>query len=204
MYHPEVFSEEDKAVAAQLMRRHPFAMLVCQGQDGPVIDHLPLIWRADSHLIGHIAAANPLNGMRLASDKVQAVFRGQDSYISPNWYPTKASHHRHVPTWNYQVVHVEGRIRFLEDSKSKRAIVGQLTTYFERLENGDKAWRMADAPADYMDKMLENIIGFEIEVSAVVAKSKLSQNREEEDRLAVRDKLRQKGFDEMASRMDEA
>ena len=203
MYNPEIFSETDIAYARDLTRAHPFAMLVCAGPTGPVIDHLPLLWRGEDYLIGHIAAANPLNAMTLASDKVQVVFRGEDSYISPNWYPSKATHHKHVPTWNYQVVHLEGHIRFLADAKSKRAIVGQLTTYFERLENGDQGWRMADAPRDYMDQMLENITGFEIKVTAFNAKSKLSQNRAETDRLSVRDHLAGKGYGEMAKRMDD-
>src|SRR5690606_42031974 len=61
-------------------------------------------------------------------------FRGEDAYISPNFYPSKQEHHRHVPTWNYQVVHMYGAITFQHDERTKRAAVGLLTKNQERSE----------------------------------------------------------------------
>ena len=78
-------------------------------------------------------------------------------------------------------VHVHGRISFQHDDKAKRAVVGRLTTRFERETNGVAAWKMADAPADFMAEQLDAIVGISIAVDRVEAKSKLSQNRAPED-----------------------
>jgi transcriptional regulator len=133
--------------------------------------------------------------------EVLAVFRGEDGYVSPNFYPSKPEHHRHVPTWNYQAVHVYGDISFQHEERAKRAAVGLLTREHEQRRNGDKAWRMADAPADYMMQMLANIVALRIGVRRVLAKSKLSQNREKRDYLGTIEGLRSGGSDALADRM---
>jgi transcriptional regulator len=117
------------------------------------------------------------------------VFRGEDAYVSANFYPSKAENHKSVPTWNYQAVHVHGTISFQHDDHSKRAAVGLLTRIHERRVNGQNGWRMADAPADYMQMMLGNIVAFRIAVTRVLAKSKLSQNRTDQDHAGVVDGL---------------
>ena len=82
-----------------------------------------------------------------------------------------------MPTWNYQVVHVHGKIKFLTDSKIKLAALGRLTKNMEERTNGHAAWKMSDAAKDYLLEMLEKIVIFEIEISRIEAQSKLSQNR---------------------------
>ncbi|MCE2517497.1 MAG: FMN-binding negative transcriptional regulator, partial [Alphaproteobacteria bacterium] len=135
--------------------------------------------------------ANSLHEELADDAEVLAVFSAEDAYISPNWYPTKAETHRHVPTWNYQVAHAHGRIRFSHEPKDKLAAVGRLTTFLETRINGDDAWRMADAPKDYMDGMIDNIVAFTITVDRLVAKSKLNQNH-----LAV-------NYDAVMAKMDD-
>ncbi len=106
-----------------------------------------------------------------------------------------------MPTWNYEVVHVYGEITFQHDSHSKRAAVGLLTRHHERRLNGRNAWRMADAPTDYMEKMLDGIVAFRLTTAKVVAKAKLSQNRELRDYLGAVDGLKASGHADMAERM---
>jgi transcriptional regulator len=106
-----------------------------------------------------------------------------------------------VPTWNYQVVHLYGDIAFQHDEKAKRAVVGLLTREHESRVNGDRAWRMADAPADFMTQMLASIVAFRITVRRVLAKSKLSQNRELRDHLGAIEGLRTSGRGALADRM---
>ena len=96
---------------------------------------------------------------------------------------------------------MHGRIFFQHDDKSKRAIVGHLTKHFETATNGDKAWKMADAPADFMLDMVQNIVGFQINIDTVQAKSKFDQNREMEDYDNVAHELEAKGLNRLASRM---
>lgn len=201
MYLPAHFEETDAAEVAALMAAFPLACLVAQTPEGLVANHLPLLVGPDGALIGHVALANDVHRLVAEGQEVMAVFRGEEAYVSPNLYPSKAVHHRHVPTWNYQAVHVHGPIAFRHDEKAKRAAVGLLTREHERRLNGDAAWRMADAPADYLTGMLANIVAFRIEVRRVIAKAKLSQNREPADFAGVVESLEARGRDGMAARM---
>ncbi|MGL5009585.1 MAG: FMN-binding negative transcriptional regulator, partial [Paracoccaceae bacterium] len=181
MYVPEHFREIDAGEIAAVIAAAPLACIVAQTAEGLIANHIPLLAAPDGTLIGHVALANDMHRLLATDQKVLVIFRGDDAYISPNFYPTKAEHHRHVPTWNYQVVHVEGRITFQHDTHAKRAAVGLLTRLHERRVNGAQGWRMADAPVDYMEQMLAGIVAFRIAVDRVIAKSKLSQNREARD-----------------------
>ena len=201
MYLPAHFEETDAAEVAALMAAFPLACLVAATPEGLVANHLPLLVGPDGALIGHVALANDLHRLVAEGQEVMAVFRGEEAYVSPNLYPSKAVHHRHVPTWNYQAVHVHGPIAFRHDEKAKRAAVGLLTREHERRLNGDAAWRMADAPADYLTGMLANIVAFRIEVRRVIAKAKLSQNREPADFAGVVESLEARGREAMAARM---
>ena len=201
MYVPPHFEETDPAAVQDIITSCPLATLVAQTASGLVANHIPVIADGPAALIGHVAAANDLHRMLTDQTEILLVFKGQDSYVSPNWYPTKPRHHRHVPTWNYQVVHIHGRIVFVRDEKSKRAIVGRLTKHFETETNGEKAWKMADAPADFMADMLQNIVAFRIQIDLVSAKTKLSQNRELEDYDNVTREFESRGLIRLSSRM---
>ncbi|MEF9605513.1 FMN-binding negative transcriptional regulator [Paracoccus sp. PXZ] len=99
------------------------------------------------------------------------------------------------------MVHVYGGISFQHDERAKRAAVGLLTRSHERRLNGAGAWRMADAPADYMEQMLGGIVAFRIAMRRTLAKSKLSQNRETRDYLGAIAGLRASGQEAIAEQM---
>lgn len=181
MYIPAHFHEIDPTEITAVIDTAPLACIVAHTADGLIANHIPLLAAPDGTLIGHVARANDMHRVLTDGQDVLAIFKGEDAYISPNFYPSKPEHHRHVPTWNYQVVHMHGTITFQHDMHTKRAAVGLLTRLHERRLNGAKAWRMADAPADYMETMLANIVAFRIAVNRTLAKSKLSQNRDERD-----------------------
>lgn len=202
MYIPPHFQEIDPSEITSIIEDAPLACIVAQTSAGLVANHVPLLVVPDGTLIGHVALANDMHRLILDEQEVLVIFRGDDAYVSPNFYPTKPEHHRHVPTWNYQVVHMHGRIRFQHDAHAKRAAVGLLTRLHERRVNGKSAWRMADAPADYIDQMLDGIVAFKIEVRQTLAKSKLSQNREERDYLGAISGLRSTGHEALAERME--
>ena len=201
MYSPEHFQETETDAIMDLIAAYPLASLVASTDGGLVANHLPLLSNGRDRLIGHVALANDIHRQVENGSEVLVIFRGEEAYISPNWYPSKADHHRHVPTWNYMVAHLYGRISFIHDTKKKRAIVGRLTSVMERRTNGNDAWRMTDAPADFMDGMLEAIVGFEISIHRTVAKSKLSQNRDATDHRQVRKQMTQRGKLDMAKGM---
>ena len=181
MYVPPHFQEVSPGEIAAIIAAAPLACIVAQTAQGLIANHIPLLSAPDGGLIGHVALANDMHRLIADGQEVLAIFRGEDGFVSPNFYPSKAEHHRHVPTWNYQVVHARGTIRFQHDDHAKRAAVGLLTRIHERRVNGGQAWRMADAPADYMGQMLGAIVAFRITVTEWLAKSKLSQNRDAGD-----------------------
>lgn len=201
MYLPEHFEEVDPAEIAAIMRAAPLASVVAQTSEGLLANHVPLLADKQGNLIGHFALANDMHRLVPEDAEVLVIFRGVDGYVSPNYYPGKAEHHRAVPTWNYQVVHMHGTISFQHDVSSKRAAVGLLTRAHERALHGDEAWRMADAPTDYMDDMLGKIVAFRIAVTRTIAKSKLSQNRDRRDLDGAIDGLRKSGREALAERM---
>lgn len=202
MYIPPHFEEIDAKQITTIVDTAPLACIVAQTENGLIANHIPLLAVPDGSLVGHVALANDMHRLIAEGQEIMAIFRGEDAYVSPNFYPTKPEHHRHVPTWNYQVVHVYGAISFQHDERSKRAAVGLLTRNHEQRVNGKAAWRMADAPADYMEKMLAGIVAFRISITRTLAKSKLSQNREPRDYLGAIAGLYATGHDALAQTME--
>ncbi len=159
------------------------AQLVTVGADGlPDATFLPVLWEGD-RLVGHLARANPHWRRIVGGSPALAVVTGPDTYVSPSWYATKAEHGRVVPTWNYSVVHLRGRVAVHDDPAWVRGLVTRLT---DRHEAGRaEPWAVSDAPDDYVAKNLRPIVGVELLVESVEAKSKLSQNRSDADRAGV-------------------
>ena len=201
MYLPEHFREIDPEEIAAVIAAAPLGCVVANTAEGLIANHMPILVDKRGELVGHIALANDMHRLIADGEEVLVIFRGVDGYVSPNFYPSKAEHHKQVPTWNYQVGHVHGTISFQHDETSKRAAVGLLTREHERRINGDKAWRMADAPADYMTDMLGKIVAFRIAVTRTIAKSKLSQNRDSGDFEGAVDGLKSSGQKALAARM---
>ena len=132
-------------------------------------------------------------------DEALVIFRAGDAYISPNWYPSKHELHRQVPTWNYQVVHVHGKLFIRDDERFVRGVVARLTRTHEARTGAVRPWKMTDSAPEYIDQMLSAIVGIEIEITRIVGKSKLSQNRDERDRRGAAEELRQRGESAMSA-----
>jgi len=186
MYQPAHFQQADPAQVRSLISAHPLATVFHQTGGQPTADHLPLLF--DAHdgphgtLRGHVARANPL-WREVNGQTVLAVFQGPQGYVSPSWYPSKAATAKVVPTWNYTVVHARGVLMAVDDAAWLHAFVDRLT----RAQESSRAhpWQTSDAPADYLETMLRAIVGIEIELVAIEAKWKVSQNRSAADRLGV-------------------
>ena len=159
------------------------AQLVTVGDDGLAdATFLPVLWEGD-RLVGHLARANTHWRRIVDGSPALAIVTGPDTYVSPSWYATKAEHGKVVPTWNYSVVHLRGRILVHDDPDWVRALVTRLTERHEQPR--DEPWAVTDAPDDYIAKNLRPIVGVELLVESVEAKAKLSQNRSDEDRAGV-------------------
>ena len=149
--------------------------------------------KSPKRLLAHVARANPLWKEAKDGDEALIIFRAEDAYISPNWYPSKHDFHRQVPTWNYRVVHVHGKLYIRDNERFVRGVVARLTRTHEAQTGSPRPWKMTDSSPEYIDQMLSAIVGIEIEVTKMVGKWKLSQNKEERDRINAAEELRKRG-----------
>ena len=203
MYIPSHFAIAQPDDLHHILRDHPLGILVTHTAEGLDANHLPFEFDpargALGTLTGHVARANPVWLQCADGADVLVIFRGTEGYISPNWYPSKHATHRQVPTWNYEVVHAHGRITVRDDEKFVRSVVARLTRTHEAQE--PRPWKMGDSAPEYIDAMLQSIVGIEIAITRLQGKAKLSQNRELRDREGAIDALRQRGEDELAEAM---
>jgi transcriptional regulator len=203
MYIPAHFEESDPGRLHDLIARHPLGMLVTQGASGLDANHLPFdleVRHGSSGVLHtHVARANPLWRDLASGDEVLVVFRAADAYVSPNWYPSKHEHHRQVPTWNYMVAHAHGRVTVHDDERYLRGLVGRLTKHHEAAQA--RPWRMGDSPQTFISEMLASIVGLEVEITRLVGKFKLNQNKETRDVLGAAHALKAQGHHAVADAM---
>lgn len=208
MYIPKHFNETRPEELHRVIEDFPFAALVVHGPAGLDANHLPFEFdpKVGTHgvLRAHVARANPV--WKEIEDGAQAlvIFRAADAYISPNWFPSKHELHRQVPTWNYQVVHVHGKLRLRDEERFVRGLVARLTRRHEARVKEPKPWKMSDSTPDYIDGMLAAIVGVEIEIERIVGKFKVSQNREARDLASAADRLHALGEVPMGDAMRKA
>lgn len=183
MYVPAHFNESRQDVLHALIAQNPFGTLITHGKSGLDANHIPLELAPNEGelgvLHGHVARNNPLWQDVANGDEVLVVFRAGDAYVSPTWYPSKHETHKQVPTWNYVVVHAHGRITIRDDEKYVRGVVARLTRTHEATQ--PTPWKMGDAPGEYIDTLLKAIVGVQIDITRLVGKSKLSQNKDARD-----------------------
>jgi transcriptional regulator len=208
MYLPPLFRNDDLASQHEVMRRHPFAMLVTRSGDSLVADHIPILIDAQrgekGTLRAHVARANPLWRTHPKEAEALVVFNGADHYITPSWYATKRETGKVVPTWNYVAVHASGPLIVHDDPDWLRQQIEELT---QRQEGErDAPWAVGDAPTDFVASQIKMIVGIEIPIVKIEAKWKVSQNRPAADRTGVVEGLKTEGDDAslaMAALVDE-
>lgn len=208
MYMPAHFAEPRSEELRRLIQSYPLGALVTNGPDGLDANHIPFHFdeTAGAHgaLLAHIARANALWTQAQDGERVLVIFGAESAYVSPNWYPSKHETHRQVPTWNYRVVHVHGRLRIRDDERFVRGVVARLTRTHEGQTGDAHPWKMSDSSEDYIAQMLAAVVGLEIEIERIVGKFKLSQNREARDRDNAAEELARRGKLETAEAMREA
>ena len=194
MYTPDHFREDRPQVLHDAVRRIGLATLVTTGLEA---NHLPMLLDGGV-LRGHVARANPV--WKQGDGAALAIFLGPHAYVSPSWYPSKATTGKAVPTWNYITVHARGAIRWIQDGDWLRNHVTTLSDSHE--EKRPVPWKVNDAPAIYIDSLLRAIVGFELTIETLEGKYKLSQNREASDRDGVREALTRKGRTDLSGLME--
>jgi len=189
-YLPAHFEETRLPVLQDLVDAHPLATWATLTDGELAVHHVPFLLDRTrgpfGTLVGHVARANPVwRGLQ----RSVLVFQGAEAYISPGWYASKREHGKVVPTWNYAVVHALGTPVAVQEPAALLAILNRLTDRHEATQA--RPWQVADAPADYIDKLLQAIVGIEVPVERLVGKWKVSQNRSAADRQGVADGLAQ-------------
>jgi transcriptional regulator len=172
-------------------------------EDGLIGSHIPLMLDPNpvpyGTLIGHLARPNPqAHG---AIGEALAIFTGPDAYITPSWYETKRETGKVVPTWNYVAIHAYGTLTFIDDPVRLLDIVTRLTAREETRQA--EPWAVSDAPDTFIATMLRGFIGFELTITRLQGKVKMSQNRPEADRARVAAGLRDDGRADVAALVDD-
>ncbi|KZD11983.1 FMN-binding negative transcriptional regulator [Oceanibaculum pacificum] len=203
MYVPAHFDPPNLEALHDLIEQNAFGILFTKGKSGLDANHIPFDLNREQGPFGvlraHVARANPVWQDIASGDEVLAVFRAVDTYISPSWYPSKHKFHKQVPTWNYLVAHAYGRVTIHDDERYLRGVVGRLTRTHEATQA--QPWKMSDSPKDFIDTMLKAIVGIEIEITRLVGKFKLSQNKEAADILGAGHALKERGSDAIGDAM---
>lgn len=187
MYNPASFREPDLVRMHDLIRQHPLGMLISNGPAGLLASPVPFLLDADAGesgtLCAHLARANPHWKEFLDGSDCLVVFQGEQGYVTPGWYPSKAETHRAVPTWNYEMVQVRGRVTVHDDAEWLQAQLDALTAGHE----GKRAqpWSLNEAPEDFIASQMKAIVGLEIAITRIEGKWKMSQNRPLPDRAGV-------------------
>jgi transcriptional regulator len=205
MYLPAYFEETRPEELHRLIKDFPLGALVVAGPNGLDANHIPFELEPEAggqgRLIAHVARANPVWKEIKEGDEALVIFRAGDAYVSPNWYPSKHELHKQVPTWNYQVVHVHGKVAVRDDERFVRGVVARLTKRHEGQTGDERPWKMTDSSKEYIDQMLTLIVGIEVEITRIVGKRKLSQNKEERDRRNAAEELQKRGEEVVSAAM---
>ena len=182
MYIPTFNAVHDPAILFDLMRHFSFATLVTNHEGAPFATHLPFLLDTDASergtLIAHMARGNTQWRDFDGVTEALTIFQGAHAYISPSWYEEPVS----VPTWNYAVAHAYGVPRVIEDESRVRVILRDLVDLHEGAF--DAPWPM-DLPEDYLRKQVSAIVAFEIPITRLEGKLKMSQNRSSDDQRRV-------------------
>src|SRR5581483_4628579 len=184
VYVPEHFRVEDRQKAIHFMRENPFAVLVSTAADGPFATHVPVVIREQGEQIlirGHVAKANPHWRYLEQQPNCLMIFHGPHAYISPANYSTREN----VPTWNYGAVHAYGDARVFAETPELLAMLHDLIPTFEAAYEAQ--WNSLSEA--YRTRMLNHIVGFELAVTEMQAKFKLSQNRTRDEQQKVIESL---------------
>ena len=194
MYVPSQYREEDWDQAAYLVKTYPLATLITTDSNGQIIaNHIPFFLKTDTEnggkklLIAHIAKSNHQLPSLQTNSNVLVIFQSANSYITPDYYPGKPETHKYVPTWDFASVHIYGSSKVIDDFDFVRDQLNNLTNQEEKAQKkeGEKAWKVSDAPEGYLKVMQRGIVGLEIQIESFECKYKFEQEKKSADTEGV-------------------
>ena len=195
MYPPKYHLNKDKQKMISVIQKYPLAMLVSVIDNTPIITHVPLIYNSETgKMVGHIDKNNPHCVALQNNQEITLIFKGPNCYISPSVYTTKQ-----LPTWNYIVVHLSGKVTAISDTiRAKQTMVAM--AHF--LESPDHKYVLSiDDPK--MERVINYIHAFEIEITHWEGKFKLSQDKCVQDQENAKQELLKKSCEDITGFIDE-
>lgn len=182
MYPPPHHQIDDRKKMIAVVEAYPLGMLVSADKHKPFITHIPFVYDAQTErLVAHIDKNNPQVEMLKDGTEVTVVFRGPDTYISPSVYTTTQ-----LPTWNYIIVHLTGRIKLINDVEDVKQSLVRMTAF---LEGKTQSYRL-DPDNKRMDALVNYIQAFAIEITQWEGKFKLSQDKNTQDQHNAKEALK--------------
>jgi len=179
MYCPQHFVETDHEILRALIEQNNFGTLVSVVDGLPFATHLPFLYEPENQrLLAHMARANP-HWQALDANDADAlvIFQGPHAYVSPGWYQSPG-----VPTWNYTAVHIYGSFSVIDDPLAHR---NELAALAAKHEAGRTEPWQPDFDSALISGMVSGTVAFQILITEIQGKFKLSQNRSEADRANV-------------------
>ena len=192
MYIPTLYREEDREKILEFLKQNNFPALVTYDGEKPTATHLPVEVLENENgsltILGHMSRANP-QWRSFGEQEVLLIFQGAHTYISPRWYD-----HVNVPTWNYMMVHVYGKVRLVE-GEELRSLLSRLVKNHEE----PTAYSLEALPQDFVQKEMNGVVGFAVDVTRIDAGYKLSQNRNDGDHENIIRELEGRGDENSAA-----
>ena len=192
MYIPKLYREEDREKILEFLKQNNFPALVTYDGEKPTATHLPVEVLENENgsltILGHMSRANP-QWRSFGEQEVLLIFQGAHTYISPRWYD-----HVNVPTWNYMMVHVYGKVRLVE-GEELHSLLSRLVKNHEE----PTAYSLEALPQDFVQKEMNGVVGFAVDVARVDAGYKLSQNRNDGDHENIIRELEGRGDENSAA-----
>ncbi|MGH8076506.1 MAG: FMN-binding negative transcriptional regulator [Lysobacter sp.] len=185
MHLPAAFVESDLTALDRLIAADNFITLITVADGASTVNHLPVLYRREGgtvELRGHWARPNP---QARHTGQALAIVHGPNAYVSPAWYPDKVAQAR-VPTWNYAVAHLDGKLETFDDEAALAMLVGELSQQHEAAVGSD--WQFEPEREDQRSQ-LRGIVGFRLAVDRVTLKFMFNQNHPTAHRIAVADRL---------------
>ncbi|MBT8254057.1 MAG: FMN-binding negative transcriptional regulator [Flavobacteriaceae bacterium] len=179
-YPPPHHQDDNRDHMIEVIKSYPLAIIISVKENEPLITHLPLVYREDGKLIGHIDIYNPQTKLLKDQNEVTIIFSGPQCYISPSVYSSTQ-----LPTWNYIKVHLKGKVKAIESKEALKESLIKMTEFLE----GSKPKYILKPDNPRMARALDYIKMFEIEITDWEGKFKLSQDKKKTDIKLAKEEL---------------
>ncbi|MCY4208584.1 MAG: FMN-binding negative transcriptional regulator [Roseovarius sp.] len=188
--HPNhSFRQTSRSENIAFARDRGFGILAAASKRDPLASHIPFLLSEDGEVVEfHLVRSNPIARMPDVPIHARLVVHGPHSYVSPDWYGIE----NQVPTWNYVAVHLTGEVEPLSADKL-RDILERQSAYHESGLAPKPPWTVEKMDPDVLNKLMRQIVPYQMKVSDIQGTWKLNQNKPVSARMQAADEVRKYG-----------